>query len=316
MKSFIFLIYLIFFYTDLYSKGVSAATVISSSASLSFSINSVEHTIKSNTMIDIVEQLISVSVVSLDAQNVVIKKGSSNQVLSFKVSNIGNGNDSYKLLYVHDEKSIFDMKNIKIYIDNNHNFFFDEDDNEGDSITLLEDESRAVFIVADTPHDADLDDGSSSTIILSAISKIGGSGIRGKIHKKRGIKGVDAVDGLNGGVGKAEGTYLFRLDSEVLLTKSASFDDEKLVSGSIISYEINLSIAKDSVVWDLKVVDDIPKYTTYERDSLRLNGTFLSDEYDDVDIGYFDCKKNRVVLSFGCLKYPSIQNIKFDVRIK
>ncbi len=316
MKFLIFLIYFILFYTSLYSKGVSAATVISSSASLSFSINNRKHTIKSNTTIDIVEQLISVSVVSLDAQDVVVKKGSSNQILSFKVSNIGNGGDSYKLSYIYDKNSMFDMKNIKMYIDNNHNFFFDEDDKEGDSVALLEDESRAVFIVADTPYNINFDDGSISTIVLSAISKIGGSGVRGKIHKKKGIKGVDAIDGLNGGVGKAEGSYLFRLDSEVLLTKTAYFSDKKLVSGSIINYEINLSIAKDSAVWDLKVVDDIPKYTTYERDSLRLNGHFLSDEYDDVDIGYFDCKKNRVVLSFGCLKYPSIQNIKFDVRIK
>ena len=103
MKSFIFLISFIIFHSNIFAKGVSAATVISSSVSLTFSINNVEQTIKSNTTIDIVEQLLCVKVVSLDAQDVVInKKALSNSVLSFKVSNSGNGADSYKLSFFHD----------------------------------------------------------------------------------------------------------------------------------------------------------------------------------------------------------------------
>ena len=316
MKSFIFLISFIIFHSNIFAKGVSAATMISSSVSLTFSVDNIEHTIRSNTTMDIVEQLLRVKVVSLDAQNVLLKEGASDSILSFKVSNSGNGFDNYKLSFYHNEKSMFEMKNIKIYIDSNNNFFFDEEDQIGDNISLLEDESKVIFIVSDIPNDFKIMDGSSSVIILKAVSTIGGSGIRGEVHKKKGVKGVDAIDGIDGGVGEAEGSYLFRLDNEVLLTKYASSHDARLISGSIISYEINVSIAKDSMVWNLEVSDDIPKYTMYERDSLTLNGVSLSDEYDDSDIGYFDCNKNSIVLEFGCLKYPSIQNIKFNVRIK
>ncbi len=190
------------------AKGVYAGTVITNVATLSFEVDSDQKSIVSNQTKDVVAQLLNVDVDSLDTQGIAVKAWDTDRVLTFKVTNSGNGTDSFKLSVTHDPKSKFRAKNKRLYKDINGNKSFDKNDQQAYTLELSADESRTIFIVGDIT-DIKLEQTSKNIIYLKAKSTIGGSGKKGTIYIAKGIKKVDAIDGVNGGVDVDESAYIF-----------------------------------------------------------------------------------------------------------
>jgi uncharacterized repeat protein (TIGR01451 family) len=301
-----------------FAKGVSAGTVITNVATLSFEVDSTKQMIVSNKTKDIVAQLLDVDVSSLDAQGVIVKSMQKDQVLTFKVTNIGNGQDRYKLSVSHNQLSKFRAKNKRLYTDTNNNKSYDQKDTEKYTLDLLEDESAIVFIIGDI-REINLDKPSKNIIYLKAKSLIGGSGKKGTLYTKKGVKGVDAIDGINGGVGEGESAYIFNVNKDVLLTKSALvhniYGTNEAVEGAIITYDINVSTVKNKIAKCVEVIDFIPKDTEYLKNSIKIDSKSITDAID-LDGGYLDIEENKVVINFEQIKYPEIRNIRFNVKIR
>jgi len=224
MKRVIFttLAFLLVNVTSIFGKGVLAGTEISNFATLQYEMDGVSYTTDSNTITDKVDQVIDVSVVWQDAAPVDVSIGEKNRVLTFKVTNTGNGKDTFDLTLESNSTCPFGIENPRIFMDTNSNGIFDiSTDQIVSSITLEADNFSTIFLVADMPTSS-----FPCEIIFSntiaAKSNIGGSGVPGTTFPGAGTDGVFAVDGMSGGVDRAIGKYQTKDEISVKLTLSST----------------------------------------------------------------------------------------------
>ncbi len=272
--------------TCILAKGVLAGTEIMNTSTLEYEIDGSHYSTTSNATLDKVDQIIDVSVVWNDAAAVLVSSGESNQVLTFKITNLGNGRDTFNLTHETNATNDFTVNNPRIYIDTNNNGVFDiSSDQQASSITLDADAFAILFLVSDIPTDS-YPSGSTSNNAIVARSTTGGSGVQGTIYEGAGIGGVFAVDGMSGGVDKGWGIYLMGSDVAVKLTKSATLDGKQAVSGATVRYYILVELQGYGSAKDLIITDAVPSGTSYVAGSLTLDGVSLSDAGDS-DSGRF-----------------------------
>ncbi|MFA5501296.1 MAG: hypothetical protein WC253_01485 [Sulfurovaceae bacterium] len=303
--------------TNIFAKGVLAGTEISNFSTLQYEINGVSYTTDSNTIIDKVDQVIDVNVVWNDASPIIVASGEINRVLTFKVTNTGNGNDTFSLTYdIANPSSDFIVTNPRIFIDTNNNGVFDVSIDQPVSSTMLAADAFAtIFLVSDMPTSSYIS-GSISSNAIEAKSTIGGSSAPGTIYPGAGAGGVFAVDGMSGGVDKDWGKYEMSGDLGVKLTKSATHSGSEVSTGTIVSYNIVVELQANGSVGNLIITDAIPAGTTYVAGSLKLDGVSLTDASDS-DSGRFTGTSIEVNLGAATqsLGDPYIKNISFDVMI-
>lgn len=314
---FIAFVWMLLGVTCIYAKGVLAGTEISNFATLQYEINGVPYTADSNTIADKVDQIIDVDVVWNDTSPIIVASGETERALRFKVTNTGNGDDTFNLTYnIADPSSDFIVTNPKIYIDTNNNGIFDISiDHETYSIVLAADAFSTIFLVSDMPTESYIS-GSISSNALEAKSTIGGSGAPGTTYAGAGTGGVFAVDGMSGGVDNDWGKYEMSNNLGVKLTKSATHSGTEVSTGTIVMYNIVVELQANGSVDNLIVTDVIPVGTTYVAGSLKLDSVSLTDVADG-DSGRFTGGGIEVNLGVATQTTgnPYIKNISFEVMI-
>ncbi len=316
MKKFITILLLLF--SSLYAKGVSAGTVIENSATLTFSMQEDDFSIQSNVVKDIVNQLIDVDVSWMDTDPVTVGRGDKERVLTFKVINSGNGQDLF--LLESDEAgghSDFKTNCKKIYLDTNDNLMLDKNDKIVSSVSLKADETALLFVSSNIEEKISANKGAKSYVRLKATSKRGGSGVRGTLHKKGGIDGIDAIDGIRGGVASEDGIYQL-LDVNVYIQKSIWQANKRVDTfniNSLLQIEIDVAISGEGVVHDLSIRDMLPKEVSYVQNTMTVDGKTLTDARDR-DGGKYLVLERGVVVFFKKLQAPSKHTITYKVKVK
>jgi len=311
-----YIVIIIFFFnlSTAFAKGVRAGTVIQNSAMLSFSLEEEEFIIKSNVAKSVVDQLIDVKVSWMDTRPMVVSLGERQRVLTYKVLNSGNGRDRYTLLAQElNYKSEFSLEEKRVYLDTNDNYRLDASDPQRKTVTLDEDREQLVFVVSKIGDALTASSGSQNFVNLKALSRIGGSGEKGKIYIGRGIDGVDVVDGFSGGVSEDEGSYKL-LIANVILNKDVSIDNDGIITVSVL-----VTVGGEGSVKDVNIVDEIPNETIYVKNSLLLDGGALTDQ-DDSDQGRYKRKykerKAQILMSLGELDISSTHTITYSLKIR
>ncbi|HIP60172.1 MAG TPA: hypothetical protein EYH01_07085 [Campylobacterales bacterium] len=311
-----YIVIIIFFFnlSTAFAKGVRAGTVIQNSAMLSFSLEEEEFIIKSNVAKSVVDQLIDVKVSWMDTRPMVVSLGERQRVLTYKVLNSGNGRDRYTLLAQElNYKSEFSLEEKRVYLDANDNYRLDASDPQRKTVTLDEDREQLVFVVSKIGDALTASSGSQNFVNLKALSRIGGSGEKGKIYIGRGIDGVDVVDGFSGGVSEDEGSYKL-LIANVILNKDVSIDNDGIITVSVL-----VTVGGEGSVKDVNIVDEIPNETIYVKNSLLLDGGALTDQ-DDSDQGRYKRKykerKAQILMSLGELDISSTHTITYSLKIR
>ena len=314
---FIAFVWMLLGVTCIYAKGVLAGTEISNFATLQYEINGVPYTADSNTIADKVDQIIDVDVVWNDTSPIIVASGETERALRFKVTNTGNGDDTFNLTYnIADPSSDFIVTNPKIYIDTNNNGIFDiSTDHETYSIVLAADAFSTIFLVSDMPTESYIS-GSISNNALEAKSTIGGSGAPGTTYAGAGTGGVFAVDGMSGGADSDWGKYEMSNNLGVKLTKSATHSGTEVSTGTIVRYNIVVELQANGSADNLIITDVIPVGTTYVAGSLKLDSVSLTDVADG-DSGRFTGSGIEVNLGVATQTTgnPYIKNISFEVII-
>jgi uncharacterized repeat protein (TIGR01451 family) len=244
-----------------------------------------------------------------DTNPVEVSAGEQDRVLTFVLSNLGNGDDNVTLTYEHNSSSHFLPENAQLFQDSNANGIFEPgvDMLIGD-ITLAADTNTTLFIVADIP------DGNHTGGDLSR------DGIKADSQNSAtvGADNPDAVDVvIRSGSDSAEGVYVIR-DYWLVSQKHAvvDSDDNQTHTGTIITYTIDLFIGGNATgrsIDHLILADSIPIGTTYQAGSLKLNGVSLSDAVDG-DRG--DYAGNEVHVDVGSLSGTVHQTVTFDVQVQ
>jgi uncharacterized repeat protein (TIGR01451 family) len=251
-----------------------------------------------------------------------VSPGDTDQVLTFRVTNTGNGADEYSLTCLSvlggDD---FDPSLVGLHFDSNGNGLYDA----GTDISyqagindpfLAADAGITLFVLNDipvSPVDGDL--GSSQ---LTAVSKTG-NGTPGMVIEGAGEGGTDAVVGTSGGSDEDLGTYAVS-SASVSVDKSATIADpsggSEPVTGAVITYALAVAISGSGTALDVIITDAIPAETTYIPGTLTLNGVGLTDAAD-IDVGDVGATiPGMVTVNLGELPVGSpAQTITFDVRI-
>ena len=197
--------------------GVPANTTISNTATITYDISGVSEIANATTAFTVVE-LLDISVVWQDAANVTAIQAENNVVITYEVTNTGNGVEQY-LLAVDgalpgDEFDIAAI-DLEIWIDDGDSIWSAATDtlyngSNGPVLNgaLASDDSTIVFVLADIPTTVAV--GDLTYIELTATSNT--ANITGEVGNTgaeiigAGDGGVDAIVGLTGATANDVGT--------------------------------------------------------------------------------------------------------------
>ncbi|GAB4277059.1 MAG: hypothetical protein Kow0092_32840 [Deferrisomatales bacterium] len=305
-----------------WAGGTPAGTDITSQATVSYSVGPTAYTKDSNTVVTRVAELVDLTVSWQDAAEVAVTPGSTGQVLTFRLTNTGNGTDTYTLSVSGSlGGDDFDPSPVGIYFDANGNSVYDAGtDTEyvqgTNDPSLSADGSLVVFVLQDIP--TEVGDGDRGDCRLTATSNTG-SGAPGTQVAGAGEGGTDAVVGSSGGSVGAVGTYLVS-GVVVSVTKAAAVTDPfggtEPLPGATLRYTVVVSVTGSGTAANVVLTDPVPAHTSYVPGTLTLNGGALTDEADGDagDVGA--TAADTVTVNLGDLAGGSAdQTVTFDVTI-
>ncbi len=303
--------------TQAMAGGISAGTLIENTATATYDDGGATRTITSNFAVVRVDELLDVTVTSRDAEPIVVVPGQA--VLTFEVTNLGNGPEPYELtvqtaLSDNDFATTLDH----IAIDSNGNGAYDPGVDQiltapQTSPVLAADEALTVFVIVTVPEDAADQELSRVELTASAVT---GSGAPGTVFAGQGEGGGDAITGSTTASASATGDLRAGITS-VILTKSANLLDPlgeaTATRGTIATFTLIAQIVGSGSIDDLVIVDAIPEGTTYVRDSLTLDAAALTDASGD-DAG--EASDNAgISVALGSANAGTTHTITFDVTI-
>jgi uncharacterized repeat protein (TIGR01451 family) len=302
--------------------GTSAGIDIRNTASVDYAIAGSSSTATSNTVMFRVDEKLDVNVSWQDAANVAVGTPDTNRVLTYLLTNTGNGNDSYTLNVQNNlGGGQFEPALADIYLDTNGNGIFnpgvDTLYNAGVNDPVLgADASRVVFVRNNIPPG--LNSGDLGNSQLLAISKTG-NGIPGTPFANAGDNNTTAVVGTSGGTGNATGTYEVS-NTTVSLLKSVVITDpqggNQPVTGATLTYSIVVTVSGTGNASNVVITDPLPANTTYTTGTLTLNAAPLSDAVDADAGDVSGTSPNTVNVNLGNLNQGSpVQTITFKTII-
>jgi uncharacterized repeat protein (TIGR01451 family) len=298
------------------AAGVAAGSSIENTATATYSVGATTDSVESNTVSILVDELLDVTVSSLDAGNVPLD--ASGAVLSFEIVNIGNGPEAFELTIdparTGDD---FDAAVVQIAYDSNGNGTYDAGVDTvipvgGSTPSIDADGTLRVFVVtqlAGSPGDGDTAD-----VRLTAAATTG-TGSPGTIFAGQGEGGGDAVVGVGTAEDFDDGRLAASL-STVSLVKSAAIADPfggtQAVPGARVTYTLVANVAGTASVSGLTIADPIPVGTTYDANSLTLESAPLTDAAGD-DAGEADAA--GIAVDLGTVAGGASRTIRFSVTI-
>lgn len=306
--------------------GTPAGTGISNTATASFTLGGVPISVGSNTETITVEELLDLDVTLQNAGPVLAAPGDTNQVLTFLVTNTGNGVETYTLVALSTlGGDDFDPTLVGVFLDSNGNGTYDAgidaayvpgvNDPTLDANTPGAN-SVTVFVLNDIP--LGLADGDRGDSQLTSTSNTG-SGVPGTVIAGAGDGGTDAVVGTSGGADADVGSYLVATTIISVVKSSAvsdPFGGSQPVPGATITYTLVVTASGSGTAQGVAITDPIPANTTYAAASMSLNGAPLTDAADP-DAGDFNVTNpGEITVDLGdVLAGSPAQTITFDATI-
>lgn len=296
-----------------------AGTVINNSATATYDLpGGGTDTITSNTVSLTVDELLDVGVAWTDGGDVIVVPGSVNQVLTYRVTNAGNGSEAFRLTARDNAGGDdFDPAATSIVLDSNGNGIYDPGLDTvyvagSNDPVLAADGSVVVFVLSSIPAGAS--DAQRGRIDLVAVA-VTGSGAPGTTFAGQGQGGGDAVVGATGADAEDDGYYRVSAAS-VSFVKSATvvdpFNGSSRVPGSIITYRLVATVTGSGSLANLRVADAIPAGSTYRPGTITLEGGPLTDAAD-ADAGEFS--GSGIAVRLGTVAGGATRTVTFQVAI-
>lgn len=268
-----------------FAVGTPAGTTINNTATATYDVpGGASGVTQSSTTQLLVLELISVDVTAQDTSSIETNAGDTNEILTYQVTNTGNGIESFTFDATNLSGDDFDMDNIRIYRDDNNDGVFDATD----SIVLANDTTIelnansstpnvTLFVVVDTPATATTT-GNTSDLQLEAISATTGAptASAGTVLVGQGTGVTDAVvsnnptDTASSGfiVGAPVAVATVDIEKTIINTLDP-FGGDSNVPGAIVTYQIVASILGGDVN-GLVITDSLPANLTYVANTVTL----------------------------------------------
>jgi uncharacterized repeat protein (TIGR01451 family) len=319
------------------AAGTAPGTVISNQATASYTVGGASLNSQSSAITTTVAERLEVTVTWQDASNVSVQPAENNKPLKFRVTNTGNGSESFNLtassVLAGDD---FNPTFQNIYLDSGNGTW----DGTGvetlysagtNDPTIATGAYITVYVVNNIG--GTVTDGQLGFSQLKAKAKtITGSMTPGTLYAGAGDGGTAAVVGLangsgntDGGTGLAVGTYqVSSVVVAVVKTATAVLDPwggTNPVPGATITYRIEVDVTGTGTATAVKITDPIPGNTAYKTGTLKLDtGAGLSALTDAADADAGDVggtTVGTVTVNLGNLtEASSTMSIEFTVTIQ
>ena len=315
-----------------HALGVAAGTSITNTVTVNYNVGGIPGVVIDADILQ-VQEVINVDVSWQDAANVVVAPGSTQQVLTFLLTNTGNGIESFALQI--DNAAIitddFNPLNGIIYLDGNGNGLFDGAPTDpvyvpGTNDPLLNAngvDTQTIFLVSDIPSATVVGETGESQLTANSLTLGAAGATAGTSLNGLGDGGIDAVVGTTQANDVVTGVYQVDttpIDVSILKSSQVISDSSGCstapcspIPGATIRYSLQVTISGVGTVNNLVITDPIPNNTTYSSESINLDGASLTDSSVDADAGNFSA--NTVTVNLGNVSSAVTYLITFDVTI-
>lgn len=303
-----------------------AGTTISNQASLEYSVvgSASKTTTQSNVSTFVVNELIDVQLLWTDASQIAVNSPDTKKVLTFKITNTGNGNQNYNLTSNNNiGGGNFNpiINGTTIYVENGlssglqlDGAYKDKEYVVNDIVSLSPGEYKNIYLVYDIPSGLSIS--SKGFAQLSAVST--STGVANAQNAGTIIQGVqsgsqiiDIILGHSLGKSQANGNYIISgliVNHEKTIVSVLDNNGGSLVmSGSEITYQIKVDISGTGTAKNLVISDQLPNELNYVENSLTLNGVLISDT---------NVINNKISVSIGDQTPNKTFILQFKTKIK
>lgn len=338
-----------------FALGTSAGREINNTAEASFSIGGVAQTpVLSTTAQVYVDELLDVTVVSDDGGPVGTSSPETGAVLQFTVTNTGNGSETFRLIadtaIAGDQ---FDPAVNQIYLESNGIPGLQTGPGGDDAYiagsndpTLAADSSVVVYVESDIPAGLAQNDEGDAQLRAVSATVIAGAGTDDPADGNwpavgDAYVGAGDLDEVGGGnvtavVGtshdlaslllRAEGTYQV-IAAVVSLAKTVAavldpFGGTSLVPGSVLTYQIDVTVSGAGAAEALVVDDELPADVDFVPASITVSALPAGEEADDdfapvgTDNTGYDAGNRTVIASLGDLAGGTTVTVTFQAVIQ
>jgi uncharacterized repeat protein (TIGR01451 family) len=310
-----------------WAAGTSAGTLIGNTATLTYSAggNPAPPAVAVALPI-VVARVISVNVASQDGAAIPTSSPDTNRVLSFVVSNTGNGTETFQLTRDDalggDQFDPAPSPDGSIWLETgaepglqrtgpNADVLYAPGAND---IVLAADVSRQVYLASQIP--AGIATGSFGKSGLAATAATPGAAAAAPGTSLGTFGGVQAVVGASGGRASATGSYLVAGASMGLVKSVVTVRDprggNRVMTGSVLTYRLVLTLSGAGRVDAVAVNDPLPATLTFVPGSLTVDGSPRSDAADGDDA---DFDAGAVHANFGSVNVPATRVIEFRATV-
>lgn len=313
-----------------WAAGTASGTLVNNSALLQCSLCGAGG-VASAAPSFVVDNKVNLAVADADGAPAAVSAGQLAAVSTFSVTNLGNTVQDYSLAAtnvasgasLYGASDNFDAAACRVRVESGAAPGYDADDTAAYIDELAPDASRVVYVVCDIA--AGQSGGDQAIVSLAAATLHGGAqGTQGAPAAPTtgadtpatvDIVFVDAPgsdDAARNGRHSARDAY--RLGNPVTLSKTVSNIQDpfgcsaasgcKVVSGSILTYRIELSVPGSGTVNGLVLTDPVPPGTTYVPGSLVVNGTARTDAADGDKADFGITAADTITVAPGSVTAP------------
>jgi len=270
--------------TSLQAAGTLSGTTVDNTATVDYQVNGIDQNTESTNQASfVVDNKVDLTVVANG--DLTVTPGSTDQVLSFEVTNTGNTTQGYQVVLTGAAGDTIDMTTTSIYLDVNGDGALDAGDTlytPGTNIAdIAPDASIQVLVVADAPLSAV--DGDSAAYDLTAITLDAGTTTvttddAAAVEDPTVVQdvfadGAGTIDAALDGTFSAAATYNVAT-AALDVQKSAEVisdpfngvggdgTEPKAIPGAVVRYTITVENSSATDATDVTVVDLIPANTT------------------------------------------------------
>lgn len=316
-----------------WAAGTSAGTTISNRATLNY-VTGVGSTFTatSNIVSFQVDEIIQPVLTWQDATPVAVNSPGSNDVLTFLLTNSGNGPEVFGLTRINGPAPLpagnytpLNGSIGSIYLESGSQAGFQATGASADTIyvpgandsSLLPDNSLTIYVISNTPSVAD---NAHGNVLLNAASLTAGAAgaLPGTALPGLGQGGGFAVVGSSRAQAGATGSYIvggmgFVISKTVLSVLDAQ-GTAVVMPGAVLTYQIVATLSGAGTATNLMITDPLPADITYVPGSIAVNGIAKTDA-PDADNAQFITATQTVSVSLGNVAAPANIVITFRATI-
>lgn len=310
-----------------------AGVIVRNQATLNFTVNGSMAEVQSNAVQFTIDQLLDVLLTPQDVTAIGVNSPDVQRVLTFRLTNAGNGPESYRL--TRDDAlggDDFDplpaqTGGATLFLENGLQPGFQATGPNSDTAyvsgandpLLRANQSQVVYLLSDIPRALDsMALGQSRLVAISTsvdvVGQAPGTGLPPLVEGDP-VRVVGRSQGRSAAVGgyRITGIRTY-LDKSVVSVRDPN-GGSLYMPGSLLRYRLRLQLEGEGNAQQVVLSDEIPSGLRYVAGSLSLNGAPLSDA-SDTDLGEWLSDSNQVRSRLGAQVAPFTTELEFSAVIE